>query len=249
MERGATDAIPRRPRSLALRRCIERVGNELRPYLGQPRQPPIKIHGLLRTGTNYLEALLRRNFHVQCLAPWEEGWKHGPCQYVPTCFYVFLVKDPYAWIVSFRNWERLHNRSSATSLAEFARQPLTHPRLVSAWNDVGTPIEAWNRTLASWQAHEGKPNTLFLRYEDLIRDPEAAMAGIRARFGLSARQPAFVDVTSRADTWRTPNPRAPLDVGYYRHEKFLDEFDEPALSLLRAALDRQLLRRFDYRIH
>jgi hypothetical protein len=235
-------------RDLALKRCVERAGNRVRGWLGRPRHPEAKIHGLLRAGTNYLEALVRRNFYVDCLAPWEAGWKNGPCEYVPERRYLFLVKHPYAWLVSFRNWERLHNRTDAASLAEFAARPLTHERLSRAW-DISTPVQAWNRTLASWQAHDGKANTLFVRYEDLIRDVDGDLHRIRDHFRLRTRGARFVDADSRADMWKRPNPRKAFDVAYYRHEKYLDEFDEHALAIVRAELDPHLLARFDYRAH
>jgi hypothetical protein len=230
-----------------LGRGIEQIRNRFASYLGCPQQHRVKIYGLLRSGTNYAEALLRQNFYVECLPPWKQGWKHGPCQYADTILYVFLVKDPYAWLVSFHNWERLHNRTSTTNLAAFARERLTHQRLATAWG-IDTPIQAWNRSLKDWSALDEKDNTLFVRYEDLIRNADGELSRIGDRFGLKARRTSFVDVSSRADAWRTPNPRRPLDVAYYRDEKYLEEYDESALSVMRAELDRYLLDRFQYRL-
>jgi hypothetical protein len=248
MDRRSKTLIERRRPRLVMRRFVERMTNRLRCCVGWTPRPEIKIHGLLRSGTNYLDALLRRNFHVACLAPSEQGWKHGPCEYGTDLLYLFVVKDPYAWLVSFRNWERLHRRSQTVEIGAFARDRLTHERLRRAWN-VGTPVEAWNRSLHGWLALEGRPNTLFVRYEDLIRDTEGQLERVRERFGLARRGPRLADIHSRADTWRTPNPRAALDRGYYLNEKYLEEFDERALSALRAGLDHRLLARFDYRLH
>lgn len=239
--------IYRKRPSLVARRYIERVWKRIRYSFGRPPHPAIKIHGLLRSGTNYLEVLLRRNFYVECLAPWEHGWKHGPCEYSTSGRYVFLVKDPYAWLVSFRNWERLHNRTTTDRLAEFAREPVTHPDLAKAWG-VSTPVQAWNRTLSGWRALDGKANTLFIRYEDLLRDLEAELEHIRQHFGLMRRRPEFVDVRSRADAWETPHPRTGLDIAYYLQEKYVEAFDEPARAVLRADLDPGLLAHFHYRL-
>jgi hypothetical protein len=248
MDRQARTLIERRRPRVVLRRFVERTGNRLRSCLGRRQHPEIKVHGLLRSGTNYLEALLRRNFHVCCLAPSEGGWKHGRCEGAAGRRYVFLVKDPYAWLVSFRNWERLHERTRTVDIAQFAGEALTHERLRRAW-DVDTPVQAWNRSLRGWLDRDGAGDALFLRYEDLIRDSAEELARIGERFGLTARRSRPADIRSRADTWTTPNPRTPLDVAYYRHEKYLEEFDERARSLLRRELDRELIARFDYRIH
>jgi hypothetical protein len=89
---------------------------------------------------------------------------------------------------------------------------------------------------------------LFVRYEDLIRNADGELRRIGDRFDLKARKTSFVDVSSRADAWRTPNPRRPLDVAYYRDEKYFEEYDESALGVMRAELDRCLLDRFQYRL-
>jgi hypothetical protein len=212
------------------------------------RRPAIKVHGLLRVGTNYLEALLTTNFHVVCLGPVEGGWKHGPCRYDPGKRYVFLVKNPYAWLVSFRDWETIHHRTTAQSLAEFARQPLSHIPLKAAWG-VHTPIEAWTRTLTSWLSYDGRDNTVFVRYEDLINGLDAQLSRVQQRLDLRMRGATLLNIEARADTWTTPSPRKPFRVDYYRNHQYLAEFDDQTLALLRNHLDRTLLSRFNYQLY
>jgi len=211
-------------------------------------RPFVKTHGLLRSGTNYMQKLLENNFYVVCPGPSEGGWKHGHCIYEPEKKYVFLVKNPYAWLYSFRNWEIIHNRSLAKSLGEFATQLLSHTQLMKEW-DLNTPVEAWNRAHASWLSYCDRENTIFIRYEDLIDDVEAQLVLIRDKFSLRARDEKFVNINSRADTWDTPNPRKALEIDFYRHERYLEEFDEQTLAILREQLDRSLLSRFNYQMY
>lgn len=206
----------------------------------------VKVHGLLRVGTNYMEALLKRNFLVHCLGQTDGGWKHGPCQREPDSHYVFLVKNPYAWALSFLEWERIHGRTDARSVGDFLARPLTHPRLRAEWG-AQTPLEAWNTTLRSWLAHAADDNAVFVRYEDLLTDFRAQLRRIAERFELRARNSDFVNIHARADDWRTPRPRRELDLDGYRSESYVEQFDDGARTLMRDGLDESLLARFDYR--
>lgn len=211
-------------------------------------RPVVKTHGLLRVGTNYVQALLNANFSALTLDSSDGGWKHGPCHYDARRKFIFVVKNPYAWLVSFRNWERIHNRSAAESLAEFASQPISHGELKAAW-EVNSPVEAWNKAIRSWLSFNDRENVVFIRYVDLIADFAGQLARIRDRLHLKMKVPDFVNIPTRADNWETPNPRQPLEVDAYRSEKYLEEFDEPALALLRRQLDPDLLERFNYRLY
>jgi len=58
------------------------------------RRRVVKVHGLLRTGTNYVSALLGENLDVQVLGPEKGGWKHGPIDMAEGVTTVVVVKSP-----------------------------------------------------------------------------------------------------------------------------------------------------------
>ena len=109
---------------LTLNRINRRLHEVVRPLhvyyaLNLGRKPVIKVYGLLRTGTNYITQLIDLNYEAFSLSSIEGGWKHGPCEYDPDIKYVFMVKDPYSWVVSLFEWEKIHCRTSNTQLSEF----------------------------------------------------------------------------------------------------------------------------------
>ncbi|HEY9509516.1 MAG TPA: sulfotransferase domain-containing protein [Verrucomicrobiae bacterium] len=210
-------------------------------------RPEIKIHGLLRVGTNYVQSLLNANFRVVALDSMEGGWKHGPCDYSRDRKFVFVVKNPYAWLVSFQHWEQIHNRSAAKTLAEFATQPVSHKQLREAWGE-NTPVETWNKALKSWLAYSESENTVFVRYEDLINGFASQLTKIEQQLGLKAKFGDFVNIHTRADNWKTKSPRKPLEIDFYKHEKYLEAFDAPTLAILRQQFDPNLLERFGYQL-
>lgn len=216
--------------------------------LNRFRTPAIKIHGLLRSGTNYLQAVMTRNFRVVCLDSTAGGWKHGHCHREPKRKYVFVVKNPYAWLGSFYNWEKIHNRTSAQNLAEFIDQPVSHEQLRLEWN-AEFPLDVWNKALASWISDANDVPSRFIRYEDLIDDFEAEMGLIRDRFQLVTRRRAFENIEGRVDTWPTPNPRGEFQIDYYRSDRYLQDFDAATLAAIRKQLDVRLLSRFSYVAH
>ena len=212
------------------------------------RLPAVKIHGLLRAGTNYLEAVMAKNFRVKCLGSDEGGWKHGHCRLEPWKKYVFVVKNPYAWLVSFYDWEKIHNRTSARNLGEFIEQAVSHDQLRLEWQ-AEHPIDVWNKALTSWSLDSTNVPSLFVRYEDLINDFDTEMSRLRDYFKLTMRQRAFSNIESRVDTWPTPKPRKPFQIEYYKDHKYLADFKAANLATIGQQLNTGLLSRFGYDVY
>jgi hypothetical protein len=161
---------------------------------------------------------------------------------------VFLVKNPYSWIRSFWEWEKIHHRSDTRTLEDFMTQDVSHPELRRCW-DPGTPIDAWNLSLQSWLELRSRSNVVFVRYEDLLAEFDSQMHEIQSRLSLTAKLPSFRNLESRADTWKTPKPRKSLSTEYYRKERFIDEFTEAELVIMRDKLDPAVTHEFGYKIY
>lgn len=212
------------------------------------RRPVIKVYGLLRTGTNYVTKLLELNFRAFTLLSTEEGWKHGPCQYSNKLKYVFLVKNPYSWIISFYDWEKIHGRTSAETLEDFILDSTSHPILRGVW-DLGNPIEAWNKSLRSWIQLKDRENVVFLRYEDLLESFDNRMLQIKGSLNLEQRLSSFQDLETRVDNWKTPSPRKKLSRDYYQQNKFIEAFSESDLALMRQYLDPEIVTSLGYTVY
>jgi len=211
------------------------------------RRPVVKVYGLLRTGTNYMTKLMELNFDVFCLASTEEGWKHGACQYNEHFYYVFLVKNPYSWIVSFREWEQIHNRSDASSLTEFITDTVTQCQLNDAWV-LDNPVSAWSESLRSWSKYQDRNNVIFVRYEDLLDSFDKQLGRIGNAFGFKRLDDKFRNLETRADNWSTPKPRRNLSPDFYRNEEYMKLFSPGDLEIMRKYLDRELVESYGYSV-
>jgi hypothetical protein len=175
----------------------------------------------------------------------EAGWKHGPIELAPCTTFVVTTKDPYRWLVSFHNWEQIHHRTAETDLARFACAPVTHPQLRATWA-ASDPIDAWNRSMASWLADVDAGRAVLVRYEDLLGDLDGQVTRLEQACGARRRATAFVDISERVDAWATPEPRRALDRAQYVPSGPPPEFAEDALALMRERLGRGIVDRLGY---
>jgi len=112
----------------------------------------IKVYGLKRSGTNYLEYLLEQNgFNVLFDSP-ETPWKHGP----PINFtdkHICIIKDPYAWRVS----ERCHSEGDTEKVQN---------------------IKDWNKIVSQYlqKAAEFPDKFFIIKYKDLLDNNLGALS-------------------------------------------------------------------------
>ena len=206
------------------------------------RRRVVKVHGLLRTGTNYVSALLGENLDVQVLGPEKGGWKHGPIDMAEGVTTVVVVKSPDTWLESFYKWELIRGRTEVRTLTEFATAPVSHPRLTDVWG-ARDPIDAWNKANASWVGAEATGDVLVVRYEDVIADIGRELDRFTARFPTRRRHRTPVDIESRVGPgWKTVGP---VDRDHYTAGAW-QRLDEELVALLAARLDRELVRLLRY---
>jgi hypothetical protein len=226
-----------------LQRVEGLTGHPVCPNVG----PCTKVHGLLRTGTNYVSALLARNFPTFVFDSPGAGWKHGPIEWDECTRFVVTIKNPYSWIVSFKNWEGIHERmGQQTSIEDFLKAPVSHEMFASAWN-ARNPIDAWNKAITSWMSFQGRPNVRVTRYEDLVSDFEAEMDKLTTLYR-RRRAAQYSNITKRADDWKTKNPRKKLETNYYIDDGFMGEFSEEALQVIRESIDGDIAKACGYAI-
>jgi hypothetical protein len=172
------------------------------------RHDVVKIHGQHRTGTNFVQKLLKVNA-PQVVSPWpeESGWKHGPFEDHRRRRYLIVARHPMAWAESFHNWELAHHRTTLKSFGEFLRAPLSDERSAKVWNCTG-PLELYATSYAAWLA--SPLSTAVLRYEDVLEDLDAALTMLFRELDLPTPT-HFTDWAERADMWETSVIRRPLD--------------------------------------
>lgn len=150
----------------------------------------IKIFGIERSGTNYLEALIKENLNAHPLTN-GLGWKHGapvtPDEWFhdgiskeelpnkdlyieivrknPSLPCVVIIKDPYHWLDSIR---------------KFRPQNFDLVKWFKKYNSLY--LEYMNYLLIN--EHEYFKPAIFVRYEDLLTEPEKQISKIAEVFGL-----------------------------------------------------------------
>lgn len=208
----------------------------------QARLRVVKVHGLLRTGTNYVSALLGENLDLRVLGPEKGGWKHGPIEQADDVTVVVVVKNPYTWLESFYKWELIRRRTEAATLTEFASSPLSHPQLASVWGATD-PVDAWNKATASWVQAEESGRVLVLRYEDVIADIGRELDRFTKTFPTRRRHRTPVDITSRVGPgWKTVGP---VDRQHYMTVA-LPGLDSSLVALLDRRVDPDLVHSLRY---
>lgn len=221
---------------------VQRDGRSLPRRWRQARRRQVKVHGLMRTGTNYVSALLGENLDIPVLGPEEGGWKHGPIEEADDTTVVVVVKNPYTWLESFYKWELRRQRTEAATLTEFALSPVSHRRMARVWGAVD-PIDAWNKANASWLQAERTGNVLVVRYEDVIADIGRELDRFTTMFPTQRRHHTPVDITSRVGPgWKTVGP---VDREHYMSVA-LPGPESGLVALLDGRVDQDLMRALRY---
>ena len=207
--------------------------------------PVFKVHGMMRVGTNYIQKLIERNFNAKVLGSEEFGWKHGKIKYTSYLNYIVVCKDPLSWLLSFRHWEEIHERTRCNSLIEFIKNDVTHPYLKEEWCSKNV-IELWNEAYNSWLKYSDRHNVLFIKYEDIIANLNDSMSMIDKKFNLVKKNEFYLDINKRADDWQTPHRRKPLDIDYYKNKNYIDDITQGEMHFISKSLNRTVLKNLGY---
>ena len=128
------------------------------------------IFGLQRSGTNFLQTLIERNFDKTLLNNQKVSWKHSiedPIKYDKNLPTIVIHKNPYTWVesVCLRNkvdWQKTQRKypSEEATTPEFT----IGPRKMNLTNLVLTYKEFHE----NWLYREDIPSYMFIKYEDLL---------------------------------------------------------------------------------
>lgn len=192
----------------------------------------LKQFGCRRTGTNYLRALVERNLDDVEVWDYEGGWKHGietPTDRAPDG-YLIIAKDPYSWLLSMERYFGKSPPQKVWELLERAFTPEAHFKKTR-----GLLLELYTTKYAYWlERTEDRPRVV-VRYEDLLEDLESVLGEIRDAFDLQPTDGTFEDISGRLQA-RGPGEetetKGSFDPGYYREERYLEEYTTRDLELI-----------------
>jgi len=233
----------------------------------------LKQYGLHRSGTNYLRIILQENYHVSVLTN-VGGWKHGfyelPQRLGRELDCAICMKDPYAWVHSFYNYR---HPEKDIPFSDFVRGKLTlvgpdgpEKSIVS-----DNPMKHWVRMHEHWLGVQLKDHQKFVyRYEDVLAAPYNSIQELVQTLQLERRRPLrhrvarFFGLANGEAKFFLPNIRLgavpekykdkhfkrgeTFDANRYTKQKYLDAFTPDLLGFANSQLDRDLVRKVDYRI-
>lgn len=221
----------------------------------------IKIHGLQRTGTNYLSHLVNENFvdaHVLVnLGGWKHGHYHAPWFLGQEVHILVLAKHPYSWLVSMYNYWglkrdlRIGMDLRGVSFDNFVRNRAIFelqrdiPYLFRASN----PVQFWNDMYFHWMTIRlNSKKVHFVKYENLLHNPEETIAKLGEAFQLQ-RKPEFVNsdhtFTPSGETIK-PAEEKFASRDYYLQDEYFKFYTPELLEFVNEQLDLEVLDHYNY---
>lgn len=221
----------------------------------------IKIHGLQRSGTNYVSYLINENFENSKVLVNLGGWKHGhymcPWAVGRELHTLVIVKNPYAWLTSIYDyWGPNRTLNIGPDLRgipfdDFVRNRIVLepqkdiPYLLRACN----PVHHWNNMNFHWTSIRLNEKSLFvLTYESLLNNTEKCLEQIGKSFGLKRKQelqdcaniiiPSGEDVHVGDKKWTKGE--------FYKEEEFLEMYTPETIKFVNDQLDLDLMIGFGY---
>lgn len=188
------------------------------------------IFGLQRTGTNFVEVVMRNNFSVRKTNTQRNCWKHSitvPKNYKPRSPTIVIYKNPYTWVesIAFRNtvdWVRTQLTYPATEDCDPAL------KVGSSGLNLSNLAKTYNHFYTTWLLNNPGTNVVFIKYEDLLvpDSRERVFQDLASKFQMKPRQPNFTfpdrgsvsqsrDYNSSRETYylkQTPEKLTPIQI-------------------------------------
>ncbi|MDG2369076.1 MAG: hypothetical protein P8M12_00395 [Flavobacteriales bacterium] len=218
-------------------------------------------YGLQRSGTNFLESLLAKNFDIKIHSLRKE--RDHPLQKhfrlyddktkIPEAKYlnnynfksyidfkkswglnteingvIVISKDPYSWLLSYEKWSKKCN-----------------------WpNPSYQYIEEYNLFLNKWRVFAQQSNEiLFIRYIDLLVQPEIELTKIENKFSLKRRWNIRRNGLKIAlDKVKVSEKFSKEKKEFYTKKKYLNNYNKTKLENTNYFLDEKLMSFLNYKL-
>ena len=218
-------------------------------------------YGLQRSGTNFLESLLAKNFDIKIHSLRKE--RDHPLQKhfrlyddktkIPEAKYlnnynfksyidfkkswglnteingvIVISKDPYSWLLSYEKWSKKCN-----------------------WpNPSYQYIEEYNLFLNKWRVFAQQSNEiLFIRYIDLLVQPEIELTKIEDKFSLKKRWKTRRNGLKTAlDKVKVSEKFSKEKKEFYTKKKYLNNYNKTKLENTNYFLDEKLMSFLNYKL-
>lgn len=221
----------------------------------------IKIHGLQRSGTNYIAHMLNENFiDVRCLINLA-GWKHGfyciPWQGKEVDV-VVIAKSPYSWLASVYNyWKPPKKLNIGPNLNDVSFDEFCHSKALFELQAgipflyrASNPIQYWNNLNYHWCTIRLNDHKLIVvNYESLLYDPKGTLSEISNSLNLKPKNDDFIEINHDfvpAGEKIMPSKESWPHRNFYENKDYLKMYTPELLEFVNSELDEQLMQTLHY---
>lgn len=216
----------------------------------------IKLHGLQRSGTNYVNALLSNSLHNIDILVNRAGWKHGPYCAPWSLGYevdvIVVAKNPYSWLVSLYKYWRSTNVGMDLSGVEFDQfvrnraifeEQQGAPVLYRAVN----PVQHWNNMHFHWLSiRMQRKRTLIVPYELSMTRPSMVVEMVAEELGLPIGTFTPIEGVVEPSQEKAVTSEIRFDPKYYHDKKYMEYFTKDLLDFVNKELDKEVMSILDY---
>lgn len=225
-----------------------------------PSPTPIKIHGLQRSGTNYLTALIKSNFKDVEVWVNKGGWKHGTWRPTDKHAHIAVIsKNPYAWLHSvYRYWGEERFCNIGPDLREVPFEQFVTSRLICEQQRAvpylmraANPVQFWNNQYFHWlSCRPQNANSIHIQYEALLEDVRRPLLEIMRTFTLD---PVSADLDFRNIRHKCLPSGEEIHMSnslfegrYYKTRQYLEFYTPELIDFVNANLDPDVMNLLKY---
>lgn len=158
--------------------------------------------------------------------------------------FVCLVKNPYAWLLSFYHSPHHYEGTTKESFSEFLVKPVQLLNRDNLLADFVTPIQLWNLKNQSYYEVVQHFDGVLLKYESLLKSPDRTIHSINSAFNVSLLESGFknFEKSTKSDTSR--------DFDYYRtyylNEVWKQDLTPELIDVINGQLDQVVMDQLNY---
>lgn len=189
-----------------------------------------KVYGIQRSGNNWLQWMLAANYRVKIMGS-QFGWTHGPYSTdkgLDDCLNFVISKHPVEWLPSIQRFHKVHH---GLTIGQFIRNA-----------DV---IERWNSLYAGHLGNAEKFGARFVRYDDLLKDPEGVLDKL-VDGALPRKDQPFRSAEGNKMTTRMNLSGKPFNKRQYTEKAYLKRFAPAELEEVISRVDWGVANKLGY---
>ena len=208
----------------------------------------VKIHGLMRSGTNFLEFMLRNNLPLNVMVH-QGSWKHNSINPNVKCdAFALTHKNIFSWLLSIYSYaksSKLFPNFSKDSLEAFIRKPLhfkeneielKHDNIIQFWNQY---------YLKSLGANTKVPKMVF-SYENFILNPQTYLKKVakvlkikpfpKNKYPQNSISPSHKNIVV-SESFNYDK------IDFYKHKAYMSSFTSKDIAYVNSVVNQELLKK------